>query len=111
MQIPRLNPERTNRQTQIKLLELDLKAAELEVESTKSDLESVEQNHKKGVMPASAVAKARLDVRRAEIQVEKLRVMLSAEQEQAGPAPRRTSTKSVPSDAAPRPAPAPDKPT
>jgi hypothetical protein len=87
---PRLaDPRRAEHQKTIRLMELDLKDAQLEIEAAKAQFEELSRLRESGTVSAAQVAKARLEMQRAEIRLEKLRVMLEAEKEQVGDLPRK----------------------
>jgi beta-lactamase regulating signal transducer with metallopeptidase domain len=75
-----------DRETQIKLMELDLKDAEVSLEAAKAELEAsmeIRQTNPRAVS-AAEITKAQLGVRRAEIQVEKMKLLLGGLKKQPG---------------------------
>ena len=97
-----------DRDTQIKLMELDLKDAEVSLEAAKAELDAsmeIRQTNPRA-FSAAEITKAQLGVRRAEIQVEKMKLLLDGLKKQPdGPAPHtnRQSPNSGASDPFARP--------
>jgi hypothetical protein len=100
---PARTPEsRARQEAQLKVQELEMLEAQLEVDQAKAELaDLIEQRAKNpGSLSAAHLAKAELQVRRAEIRVEKLKVMLEAERQQTGSPsqPAKSSTRGKGSD-------------
>ena len=80
------DPTDSQRRTYRKLLELDLQAAEFELQAAQEDFEAGEQLKKQNAISAEELRLKRRAVDRTRIQVAKLKVMLEAEDEPTAPA-------------------------
>jgi beta-lactamase regulating signal transducer with metallopeptidase domain len=74
------------RQTERRLLELDIQAAELELQAALEDFEAAEKLSQQNAISAEELRSRRRLVERAKIQLAKLKVMLEAEEAPADPA-------------------------
>ena len=90
---------RAQRETQVKLMELDLKDAELELQVAQAELDGAEEIRKVNpqALSRAEITKREVTVRRAQLRIEKLKVMLDgAKREEQGntiePGTNRRST-------------------
>jgi beta-lactamase regulating signal transducer with metallopeptidase domain len=92
MDTPPIQPTNTDRQTQKKLLELDLADAQLTVEEAEAQLDATKQLVAKGTTPQHELRKQQLQVERAKIQVKRIQIQLDAatESRDAPATPART---------------------
>lgn len=78
VEIARAELDKANRDlaVQQRLFRLDLEEAELRLEAARNELDSTKQAVADGTMPASAVARRTLEVRQAELAIERAKAML-----------------------------------